>query len=144
VYHKPVLELVEELKPVVPEGLDTFFFSNSGAEAVEASIKLARHATKKQNIISACRRLFFFFFTSTTSPCTSCVVTTQPLSTASTAARWAPCPSATPRSSTRTSMGTAIGLLLIYWIFFYLLIYIIYFVSILCDVDVGADCRVVR
>jgi 4-aminobutyrate aminotransferase len=52
VYHKPVLELVEELKPVVPEGLDTFFFSNSGAEAVEASIKLARHATKKQNIIT--------------------------------------------------------------------------------------------
>lgn len=51
-YHKPVLELVEELKPVVPKELDTFFFSNSGAEAVEASLKLARHATKKQNIIS--------------------------------------------------------------------------------------------
>jgi len=52
IYHKPVLELVEELKPVVPKELDTFFFSNSGAEAVEASIKLARHATKKQNIIT--------------------------------------------------------------------------------------------
>ncbi|KAL6060834.1 Aminotransferase class III-fold pyridoxal phosphate-dependent enzyme [Balamuthia mandrillaris] len=52
VYHKPMLELVEELQPVVPKGLDTFFFSNSGAEAVEASVKLARHATKKQNVIT--------------------------------------------------------------------------------------------
>mmetsp|Transcript_8158 Transcript_8158/g.18305 ORF Transcript_8158/g.18305 Transcript_8158/m.18305 type:complete len:449 (+) Transcript_8158:50-1396(+) len=31
--------------------LDTFFFANSGAEAVEASVKLARHATGKRNII---------------------------------------------------------------------------------------------
>ncbi len=31
--------------------LDTFFFWNSGAEAVEAAIKLARSATKKQNVI---------------------------------------------------------------------------------------------
>ena len=29
----------------------TFFFSNSGAEAIEASVKLARHATGKRNII---------------------------------------------------------------------------------------------
>ena len=33
--------------------LDTFFFWNSGAEAVEAAVKLARQATKKQNIIVA-------------------------------------------------------------------------------------------
>lgn len=31
--------------------LDTFFFWNSGAEAVEASIKLARQSTGRQNII---------------------------------------------------------------------------------------------
>lgn len=31
--------------------LDSFFFWNSGAEAVEAAVKLARHATKKQNLI---------------------------------------------------------------------------------------------
>lgn len=31
--------------------LDTFFFSSSGAEATEAAMKLARHATGKQNII---------------------------------------------------------------------------------------------
>jgi 4-aminobutyrate aminotransferase-like enzyme len=31
--------------------LDSFFFWNSGSEAVEAAIKLARFATKKTNII---------------------------------------------------------------------------------------------
>jgi 4-aminobutyrate aminotransferase len=35
----------------VPEGLDSFFFSNSGAEAVEGAIKLARHATGRTNVI---------------------------------------------------------------------------------------------
>lgn len=30
VYHKPMLQLVEELSQVVPDGLDGFFFSNSG------------------------------------------------------------------------------------------------------------------
>lgn len=33
------------------KSLDTFFFWNSGAEAVEAAVKLARHATKKPNIV---------------------------------------------------------------------------------------------
>ncbi len=50
-YHQPIFDLVAALKPVVPAGLDTFFFSNSGAEAVEASIKLARQTTGKSNII---------------------------------------------------------------------------------------------
>ncbi|CAD6889922.1 unnamed protein product [Tilletia controversa] len=45
------IELVHKLLPKLPETLDTVFFWNSGAEAVEAAIKLARHATKKQNII---------------------------------------------------------------------------------------------
>jgi 4-aminobutyrate aminotransferase len=51
VFHPPLLELAEELEPVVPEGLDSFFFSNSGAEAVEGAVKLARHATGRPNII---------------------------------------------------------------------------------------------
>jgi 4-aminobutyrate aminotransferase len=50
-FHKPMLDLVEQLRTVVHPTLDTFFFSNSGAEAVEASIKLARHATKRPNVI---------------------------------------------------------------------------------------------
>ncbi len=51
VYHRPLLELVSELRTIVPEGLDCFFFSNSGAEAVEGAVKLARHATGRPNII---------------------------------------------------------------------------------------------
>lgn len=51
-YHRPMLELTEELVKVMPhKHLDSFFFTNSGAEAVEAAIKLARHATKRPNII---------------------------------------------------------------------------------------------
>ncbi|MGB3716758.1 MAG: aminotransferase class III-fold pyridoxal phosphate-dependent enzyme [Candidatus Promineifilaceae bacterium] len=51
VYSPAVLDLVEKLKPVVPAGLDGFFFSNSGAEAVEGAIKLARHATGRPNVV---------------------------------------------------------------------------------------------
>ena len=47
VIHRPMLDLIGELKQIVPENLDGFFFSNSGAEAVEASVKLARMATKR-------------------------------------------------------------------------------------------------
>jgi 4-aminobutyrate aminotransferase len=49
--HQPMLRLIEELLGVVPEPLQSFFFSNSGAEAVEGSIKLARHATQRPNTI---------------------------------------------------------------------------------------------
>ena len=51
VYHQPILNLVDQLRTVVPEPMDTFFFSNSGAEAIEASIKLARQATGRTNVI---------------------------------------------------------------------------------------------
>jgi 4-aminobutyrate aminotransferase len=51
VLHPPVLELVQELRSILPPSLDCFFFSNSGAEAVEAAVKLARHATGRPNVI---------------------------------------------------------------------------------------------
>ena len=51
IFHPPLLELAEELRTVVPEGLGCFFFSNSGAEAVEGAVKLARHATGRSNVI---------------------------------------------------------------------------------------------
>ncbi len=50
-YHQPMLQLAQELRTVVPTGLDSFFFSNSGAEAIEAAVKLARHATGRPNIV---------------------------------------------------------------------------------------------
>jgi 4-aminobutyrate aminotransferase len=51
VTHKPMLELVEELRTIVPPELDGFFFSNSGAEALEGALKLARQATGRPNVI---------------------------------------------------------------------------------------------
>ena len=51
VVHKPMLQLIEELRKIVPPSIDSFFFANSGAEALENSIKIARAATGKQNVI---------------------------------------------------------------------------------------------
>jgi 4-aminobutyrate aminotransferase len=51
VVHQPMLELIEELRGVLPSPIDGFFFSNSGAEALEGAVKLARAATGKPNII---------------------------------------------------------------------------------------------
>jgi 4-aminobutyrate aminotransferase len=51
VLHEPLLELIGELTQVVPPSIDGFFFSNSGAEAVEGAIKLARQVTGRPNII---------------------------------------------------------------------------------------------
>ncbi|CAG8634704.1 281_t:CDS:2, partial [Dentiscutata heterogama] len=54
VFHNPMLDLIGKLKPVMPSTqLDSFFFRNSGAEAIEAAAKLARHTTKKQNLNGA-------------------------------------------------------------------------------------------
>jgi 4-aminobutyrate aminotransferase len=51
VLHPPLLELIEELRTIVPPGLDGFFFKNSGSETVEAAVKLARMATDRPNVI---------------------------------------------------------------------------------------------
>jgi 4-aminobutyrate aminotransferase len=50
-YHAPLLRLVEALHQVAPPQLDSFFFSNSGAEALEGAVKLARHATGRPNVV---------------------------------------------------------------------------------------------
>ena len=51
VIHQPMLNLAQALHEVVPAPLDSFFFTNSGAEVIEGAVKLARQATKRQNII---------------------------------------------------------------------------------------------
>ena len=51
IVHEPLLQLVEEMQTIVSPSLDGFFFSNSGAEAVEGALKLARQASGKPNII---------------------------------------------------------------------------------------------
>jgi 4-aminobutyrate aminotransferase len=51
VVHKPILELVQELRTIIHPSIDGFFFSNSGAEALEGAVKLARAATGRPNVI---------------------------------------------------------------------------------------------
>jgi 4-aminobutyrate aminotransferase len=51
VMHQPMLELVDRLGSVLPPGLDSLFFANSGSEAVEASLRLSRQATGRPNVI---------------------------------------------------------------------------------------------
>ncbi|WWC66439.1 uncharacterized protein I206_100341 [Kwoniella pini CBS 10737] len=51
-FHAPYLQLIDRLLPAMPHAsLDQFFFWNSGSEAIEAAIKLARQATGRQNMI---------------------------------------------------------------------------------------------
>lgn len=45
------IELSHLLNAITPPEIDCFFLSNSGAEATEGAVKLARHATKRPNII---------------------------------------------------------------------------------------------
>ena len=52
VMHQPLLELTDRLGEHLPEGLDSVFYANSGSEAVEASIRLARMATGRPTIMS--------------------------------------------------------------------------------------------
>ncbi len=49
--HDLLVPLAERLRAVTPDGIDTFFFTNSGAEATEAAVKLAKQATGRANII---------------------------------------------------------------------------------------------
>lgn len=43
--------LAQELNTITPPNINRFFFSNSGAEATESAVKLAKAATGKSNII---------------------------------------------------------------------------------------------
>jgi 4-aminobutyrate aminotransferase len=52
VYHEPGLRLYERLRHVLPGGPWQAFLSNSGAEAIEASVKLARVATGRPAVVA--------------------------------------------------------------------------------------------
>ena len=51
VIHKPMLQLIEELRKITPPSIDSYYFANSGAEALENAVKIARVATGRQNVI---------------------------------------------------------------------------------------------
>jgi 4-aminobutyrate aminotransferase len=51
-YVPPTIELAERIAAIVPSGLQKTFFGNSGAEAVECGLKLARKFTKRPEFIA--------------------------------------------------------------------------------------------
>lgn len=50
--HEKVAELVQHLSQVMPAHLSRYFLCNSGSEAVDNAIKIARGVTRRQNIIA--------------------------------------------------------------------------------------------
>lgn len=50
----PQNQLAEKLNEILPDGLDTSYFVNSGTEAIEGALKLAKRVTGRTEIIS-CR-----------------------------------------------------------------------------------------
>jgi 4-aminobutyrate aminotransferase len=52
-YYEGMVELAERLSKIAPmPGPHRIYYGNSGAEAVEAALKLARYHTKRQNVIA--------------------------------------------------------------------------------------------
>jgi 4-aminobutyrate aminotransferase len=52
-YNEPLTDLADRLSAVAPmPGPHKFFYGNSGAEAIECALKLARYHTRRQQIIS--------------------------------------------------------------------------------------------
>ncbi|HBY47282.1 MAG TPA: aspartate aminotransferase family protein, partial [Chloroflexi bacterium] len=50
--HEPMIELMDELTSTMPDKLNAVFFANSGAEAIEAAVKLAKIATGRPAIVA--------------------------------------------------------------------------------------------
>ncbi len=51
-YAEPVVRLARELASELPDPIDSVFFLNSGSEAIEAAMKLARRVTGRPGIIA--------------------------------------------------------------------------------------------
>ena len=51
-YNDTRLRFLQKLATISPPGLDKTFFSNSGAEAVEAALKFSRKFTGKKGVIA--------------------------------------------------------------------------------------------
>lgn len=51
VRYDSIVEAAERLRAITPPGIEKFSFANSGAEAVEASVKLAKHTTGRQGVV---------------------------------------------------------------------------------------------
>jgi len=52
IIYESILKLAQELQEILPQGLDNFFFGNSGTEAIEGGLKLAKYVTERPYVIS--------------------------------------------------------------------------------------------
>ena len=52
VRYESVVRAGEKLREITPSTIEKFGFANSGAEAVEATVKLAKHTTDRQGIVA--------------------------------------------------------------------------------------------
>lgn len=52
VRYDPLVTAAEKLRTITPPTIEKFAFANSGAEAVEASVKLAKYSTGRQGVIA--------------------------------------------------------------------------------------------
>ena len=52
IIYESILKLAYELQQILPPKLDNFFFANSGTEAIEGAIKLAKYATQRPYVVS--------------------------------------------------------------------------------------------
>lgn len=52
VRYEPLVTAAEKLRDITPPGIEKFAFANSGAEAVEASVKLAKYSSERQGVIA--------------------------------------------------------------------------------------------
>jgi 4-aminobutyrate aminotransferase len=51
-YAEPIVRLARELAATLPDPIDSIFFMNSGSEAIEAALKLARRVTGRPGIVA--------------------------------------------------------------------------------------------
>jgi 4-aminobutyrate aminotransferase len=52
VHFESLVEAAEKLRAVTPDGIEKFGYANSGAEAVEATVKMAKYTSKRQGVIT--------------------------------------------------------------------------------------------
>jgi 4-aminobutyrate aminotransferase len=50
--YESLVSAAERLRDITPPGIEKFAFANSGAEAVEAAVKLAKYSTGRQGVIA--------------------------------------------------------------------------------------------
>lgn len=49
--YESIVEAAERLRDITPPAIEKFGFANSGAEAVEAAVKMARHTSGRQGVV---------------------------------------------------------------------------------------------